>query len=240
MSDAMGEAVNAGASILMVDDDVVLAEKTCAFLAGKGYRTDHAPDVPTARSMISTTDYDCLLIDLVMPGTSGKILCREIVSRNDAGIIMVSSISDDAERIALLELGADDYVIKPFIELELLARVRAVCRRRRSGRKDQTRLTRFGAWELIEGERHLRNADGRVVTLTSSETQVLRYFLANPAVQCSREDLLAIARVRQHGGAGDRAVDALIRRLRAKIETNPGDPTFIQTVWGQGYVFQPG
>lgn len=240
MTDMDGKTAETGAHILMVDDDLVLAEKTCAFLLEKGYLIDHAPDVPTARRMIADTDYDCFLVDMVMPGTSGKVLCREIASKNDAGIIMVSSISDDAERIALLEIGADDYIIKPFIELELLARVRALCRRRKGGYASQARLTRFGDWELTEGERHLKNADGRIITLTSSETQVLRYFLSNPTVLCSREDLLAIARVRQHGGAGDRAVDALIRRLRTKIEPDPANPTYVQTVWGQGYVFQPG
>ena len=239
MNDAPHETDVTEAHILMVDDDLELAQTTCRFLAERGFDIDHAKDVPHARGMIEEGNYELFLVDLVMPGTSGKVLCRELASRSDAGIIMVSSVSDDAERIALLELGADDYIIKPFNDLELLARVRAV-RRRRKGRESQVRCSCFGAWELVEDERHLQHEDGRLVTLTSSEAQVMRYFTANPDVLCSREDLLAIARVRQHGGAGDRSVDTLIRRLRTKIESDPGNPKFIQTVWGQGYVFCPG
>lgn len=238
MIDAPGATEVTDARVLMVDDDIKLADTTCTFLAERGFGIDHAKDVPHARNMIAECNYDLFLVDIVMPGTSGKILCRELASRSDAGIIMVSSLSDDAERIALLELGADDYIVKPFNELELLARIRAVCRRRRK-REEQVRCTRFGPWELVEDERHLQHDDGRLISLTSSEAQVMRYFTANPDILCSREDLLAIARVRQHGGAGDRSVDALIRRLRSKVEPDPANPKFIQTVWGQGYVFCP-
>lgn len=240
MSDTSSETRATTAQILMVDDDLELAKKTCDFLIDRGYNLAHAPNVPVARQMITSTDYDLFLLDLMMPGTSGKVLCREIASRADAGIIMVSSIEDDAERIALLELGADDYIVKPFNELELLARVRALIRRRRGSQTGKTRIGRFGAWEFVENERHLKNDDGRMVTLTSSEAQILRFFAENPDVLCSREDLLAVARVRQHGGAGDRSVDALIKRLRAKIEPDPGNPSHVQTVWGQGYIFRAG
>ena len=236
----MTETVDASEHILLVDDDLELALDTRAFLIARGYRVDHAPDVPTARNMIAANDYDLFLLDIVMPGVSGKVLCREIASANDAGIIMVSSENNDAERIGLFEIGADDYIVKPFNELELLARVRALSRRRKGIRKTQMRNTRFGPWQLVEDERHLQNDDGRLVSLTSSEAQVLRHFVTNPDLPCSREDLLAIARVRQHGGSGDRSVDTLIRRLRSKIEPDPANPTFIQTVWGQGYVFHPG
>jgi DNA-binding response OmpR family regulator len=190
--------------------------------------------------MMADETYSLFLLDLVMPGTSGKVLCHEIASRIDAGIIMISSIDDDAERISLLELGADDYIIKPFNELELLARVRAVLRRRAGGTQGKSRVARFGEWELVENERHLKSEDGRLITLTSSEVRVMRFFAENPDVLCTREDLLAVARTRQHGGAGDRSVDALIKRLRSKIENDPSNPEYIRTVWGQGYIFRPG
>lgn len=240
MTDAVGEAALQSARILMVDDDLELARETCDFLVGKGFQIAHAPNVPAARQLIADSLYDLFLLDLMMPGTSGKVLCREIATRMDAGIIMVSSVEDDAERIALLELGADDYIIKPFNQLELLARIRALSRRRRGSQEARTRLTRFGAWELVENERHLKHDDGRLITLTSSEAQILRFFTENPDVLCTREDLLAVGRVRQHGGAGDRSVDALIKRLRGKVEADPGNPVHIQTVWGQGYVFRAG
>ncbi|XWN33338.1 MAG: response regulator [Devosia sp.] len=228
------------ARVLLVDDDVDGTEQISQFLQSRGFTVDKAPDVPTARRLIAEQDYDFFVLDIVMPGTSGKVLCREIATHSDAAIIMASSLSDDAERISLLEIGADDYIVKPYNPLELLARIRAVMRRRHANPKGAARLSRFGPWELVEDERHLRHDDGRIVTLTSSEAEVIRHFAANPGVLLSREDLLAVARVRQHGGAGDRSIDALIRRLRTKVEENPSDPTLIQTVWGQGYVLRPG
>ncbi len=240
MQDVADQSAVHDVRILICDDDVEFAEKVCAFLSDKGYRIDHAPNVPTARQMMSDETYGLFLLDLVMPGTSGKVLCHEIATRVDAGIIMISSIDDDAERISLLELGADDYIIKPFNELELLARVRAVLRRRDNSSQGKTRVTRFGPWQLVENERHLRNDDGRMITLTSSEARVIRFFAENPDVLCSREDLLAVARTRQHGGTSDRSVDALIKRLRSKIEADPANPDHIRTVWGQGYIFRPG
>lgn len=225
--------------ILIVDDDDTLAMQVNTFLAEHGYTVERASNVGHARTMIAQHPYDLYLLDIVMPGTSGKVLCREIAEASRSGIIMVSSLSDDVERIALLELGADDYIVKPFNLLELLARIRAYFRRMQVDKSRGQRLTRFGPWEFVESERHLRNDDGRLVSLTSSEAQVMRYFLANPGLVCSREDILAIARVRQHGGTGDRSVDALVRRLRAKIEPDTANPVFIETVWGQGYVFRP-
>ncbi len=240
MNEAADRSTVNNERILICDDDVEFAENVCVFLRHKGYQIDHAPNVTAAREKIETEDYDLFLLDLVMPGTTGKVLCHEIASRLDAGIIMISSIDDDAERISLLELGADDYIIKPFNDLELLARIRALMRRRHTGQKTQKRLTRFGPWELVENERHLKHDDGRVITLTSSEARVMRFFVENTDVLCTREDLLAVARTRQHGGAGDRSVDALIKRLRSKIESDPANPEHIRTVWGQGYIFRPG
>lgn len=226
--------------ILIVDDDEDLASQTRSFLSDRGYDVELANGVGPARKLISQQAYGLYLLDIMMPGVSGKVLCREIAETSRSGIIMVSSVTDDVERVALLELGADDYIVKPFNMLELLARVRAFFRRSQIGGADEKRRTRFGPWRFVDGERHLQRDDGCLVTLTSSEVQVIRYFLANPGLVCSREDLLAIARVRQHSGTGDRSVDTLIRRLRTKIEPDPANPTFIETVWGQGYAFRTG
>lgn len=226
--------------ILIVDDDEELATQVKSFLSERGYAVEWANGVRPARILISQKTHDLYLLDIVMPGTSGKILCREIAETSRSGIIMVSSLSDDVERIALLELGADDYIVKPFNLLELLARVRAFFRRTQVDRSQTQRLTRFGSWQIVENERHLKHDDGRLITLTSSEAQIVRYFLANPGLICSREDLLAIAHIRQHGGTGDRSGDTLISRLRTKIEPDPVNPVFIETVWGQGYAFRAG
>ncbi|MEO0477670.1 MAG: response regulator transcription factor [Planctomycetota bacterium] len=238
-AEAMGITGETDFRILSVDDDEDLSKTLQSYLQDRGYLVDRASDVPTARQLIKAAPYDLYLLDIVMPGTSGKVLCRELATQTRAGIIMVSSISDDAERIALLELGADDYIVKPFNELELLARVRSVLRRSERTRPGPRPTPRFGPWELAEGERHLQHDDDRLITLTASEAQVLRFFLANPNVLCSREDILAVARLRQHGGSNDRSVDTLIRRLRKKVEADPGNPRHIETVWGQGYIFRP-
>ncbi|MEO9779825.1 MAG: response regulator transcription factor [Sedimentitalea sp.] len=229
-----------GHRILIVEDDEELATQTRSFLEERGYDVEWANSVGPARKLISQNPYDLYLLDIMMPGVSGKVLCREIAETSRSGIIMASSVTDDVERIALLELGADDYIVKPYIMLELLARIRAFFRRSQVGDTGNQRPTRFGPWRFVDDERHLQHDDGRLITLTSSEAQVIRYFLTNPGLVCSREDLLAIARVRQHGGTGDRSVDTLIRRLRTKIEPDPADPVFIETVWGQGYAFRSG
>lgn len=226
--------------ILIVEDDDELGAQVQEFMTPRGFHVERANGVGPARKLISLKPYDLYLLDIVMPGISGKVLCREIAETSHSGIIMISSISDDAERIALLELGADDYIVKPFNMLELLARIHAFFRRSQRSNTGNLRQTQFGPWRFVNDERHLQNDDGRLVTLTSSEAQLMRYFLSNPDLVCSREDILAIARVRQHAGPGDRSVDTLIRRLRMKIEPNPTEPKYIETVWGQGYAFRLG
>ncbi|MBJ3775665.1 response regulator [Acuticoccus mangrovi] len=225
--------------ILFVDDDMALAQATAEFLRERGFAVAHAATAAQARQMVANETFDVFLLDIVMPGVSGKVLCREIAATQRAGIIMVSSLESDAERIALLEMGADDYIVKPFNPLELLARIRAFLRRR-AGDGPPARATRLGPWSIGEGGRLLKHEDGRVVTLTPSEAQVLRHFLANPGLVCSREEILAISRLRQHAGLNDRSVDNLMKRLRRKIEPDPAHPTYLQTVWGRGYVFVEG
>lgn len=231
------DAMTSSARILVVDDNAEIAQRAREELRLRNFPSDYAPDVPAARALIAQHPYDLYLLDIVMPGTSGKVLCREIAETSDAAIIMVSSLSDDAERISLLELGADDYIVKPYNPNELLARVRAVLRRKGASILRQTRHTHFGPWTMIDDERHLKHEDGRMVALTSSEAALMRHFLANPGTLHSRSDLLAIARMRQHSGIDDRSVDTLVKRLRKKIELDPSKPSFIQTVWGKGYTF---
>lgn len=225
------------ASILVVDDEQHYLETTSGFLVDDGYQVSTASNVAEARKEIAATRFDLFVLDIVMPGTTGKVLCREIRSSSTAGIIMVSSLSDDDERVGLLEMGADDYIVKPYVGRELLARVRAVIRRLETSTRQFESGAKFGDWQFLEGDRRIRHEDGRVVTLTNSEAELMRFFVANPNVACSREDILAISRMRQHGGYGDRSVDALIVRLRKKIEDDPKNPKLIETAWGRGYTF---
>jgi len=226
--------------ILIVDDDRDLATAVRQYLSDNGYFVQHAESVAAARRLIEEGHYDLYVLDLVMPGTSGKVACREIRMASQAGIVVASSLSDDDERIGLLEMGADDYIVKPFNPAELLARIRAVLRRLSGDRTRNTHAAKFGPWQFVEGDRHLKHEDGLVVTLTGSESEVLRYFVGNPDVLCSRDDLLAVSRMRQYGGAGDRSVDVLIGRLRKKLKRHPQDPDLIETVWGRGYIFRKG
>lgn len=221
--------------ILVVDDDVEFVNDVVTTLASRGYAVRSAGSVTEARTQLSEFTDDLILLDLLLPGTNGRVLCCEIAESTQAGIIVVSAVDDDAERIALLDFGADDYIVKPFNMLELHARIRAYFRRSKNNTLAHSH--NFGPWRLHENDRHLLHEDGRLVTLTSSEALVMRLFTASPGLVFDREDLLAVSRIRQHVGRNDRSVDNLIKRLRQKIESDPGHPTHIQTVWGRGYVF---
>lgn len=223
--------------ILVVDDDPEFTSDVVAALENRGHLVRSASSVTEARLLLSEFVDDLVLLDLLLPGTNGRVLCCEIAETTQAGIIVVSAVDDDAERIALLDFGADDYIVKPFNMLELHARIRAYFRR--SGKGSNRHSLRIGPWRLHEDDRHLLHEDGRLVTLTSSEALVMRLFAANPGIVFDREDLLAVSRIRQHVGRNDRSVDNLIKRLRKKIETDPGQPVHLQTVWGRGYVLNP-
>ncbi len=228
-----------GKSILIVDDDHILGEELETALASTGYTIQRCTNVPEARQLWNKTKVDLCLVDIVMPGPSGKVFCREISERTDAAIIMMSSLSDQDTIIALLDIGADDYIVKPFTFPEMMARVRAVLRRRTDRIKPHSVSTmQIGVWTFDLQLRRICNIDGLTVPLTQSEATVLRFLAQSPGVVFSREDILAVARTRQHAGKDDRAVDTLIKRLRRKIEVDPSNPTYILTEWGKGYTFQ--
>ncbi|SFU14508.1 two-component system, OmpR family, response regulator [Pseudovibrio denitrificans] len=226
-------------SILIVDDDHALGEELGKALITAGYTTHRTTSVPEARQVWNKTKIDLCLVDIVMPGPSGKVFCREIRERSDAAIIMMSSLSDQDTIIALLDIGADDYIVKPFTFPEMMARARAVLRRRKDHIQPHSASTlQIGDWTFDLQLRRLSNADGLAVPLTQSEATVLRFFAQSPGVVFSREDILAVARTRQHAGKDDRSVDTLIKRLRRKIEVEPSSPKHILTEWGKGYTFQ--
>jgi len=229
------------AAILIVEDDADLSRALAGFLEEQGYAVTSAADVPQGRAALRASSADLCLVDIVMPGPSGRVFCREVVEQSDRPVIMMSSLSDSDTVIALLELGADDYIVKPFEMGEMLARIRAVLRRNakaaaQAGPQASAGM-RFGPWGFEPGERRLRHADGFSVKLTPSETGILRFMLASPGTVFSREDLLAVSRTRQHGGADDRAIDNLMKRLRKKVEADTSAPRHLVTVWGKGYRF---
>ncbi|MEM8570890.1 MAG: response regulator transcription factor [Pseudomonadota bacterium] len=223
--------------VLVVDDDKAHCARLQTLLEGQGFRAETANNVALARNVAADNSVDLYLLDLQMPGTSGKVFCKEIADTSRAGVIVISGVDSDDDRIALLEIGADDYIVKPFNETELLARVRAYFRR--IGQRIVERVQTFGPWRLDDVGKRMTHEDGSVVTLTPSEAQVMRLFASNPGIVFDREELLAVSRVRQHGGNNDRSIDNLIKRLRRKIEADPANPVYLQTVWGQGYAFRP-
>lgn len=226
--------------ILVVDDDDDLRAQIARFLTQQGCVARVASDVAGARAVLSAEGLDICLVDIVMPGTSGKVLCREILERHGIPVVMMSSLSDEDTVVALLELGADDFLRKPFPMREMLARLRAVLRRRHVGAPSAQSQTRVvGGWTFDIVSRRLVGPDQFVRKLTPGETEVLRFLTNSPGTVFSREDLLAVSRTRQHTGASDRSMDMLIKRLRKKVERDPSEPEHVVTVWGKGYRYDP-
>jgi DNA-binding response OmpR family regulator len=222
------------ATILVVDDEPVVRDVVVRYLERDGFATVQAANGDDARGLIETRAPSLVVLDVMLPGTDGLELCRWIRSRADLPVILLTARVDESDRIVGLELGADDYVTKPFSPRELVARVRAVLRR------SQPERSRTGSLELgelrIEGGARRLSRGGREVTLTAKEFDLL-WFLANHrGVVFSRETLME--RVWGYQAALDTGtVTVHVRRLREKIEPDPSAPTYLQTVWGVGYRF---
>jgi two-component system OmpR family response regulator len=209
--------------------------------------TDHGFEVTAARSgrdldrVMSSGRIDCVILDVGLPGEDGLSICRRIRGKSTVPIIMVTGRGTDTDRIVGLELGADDYLPKPFNPRELVARVRAVMRRSVGGEQAPTPTPQtlvFEGWRLDMARRQLFAPDGTPRSLTSGEFNILSIFCQNPRKVLSRDDLLDLL----HGRAAavfDRSIDVQISRLRRKIETNLKDPSFIKTVRYGGYFFTP-
>ncbi|MEM8554854.1 MAG: response regulator transcription factor [Pseudomonadota bacterium] len=228
------------ARVLIVEDDDALGVQIQDYLASHGYAPSRATSVPDARVLLASDHPDICLVDIVMPGTSGKVFCREVVEANAASVVMMSSLSDEDTVVSLLEIGADDYLIKPFGMRELLARLRAVLRRQGPrAAPSETPVRQVGQWQFDLARARLASGDGFIRKLTPGEAGILRFLTSSPGTAFSREDLMAVSRTRQHGGSADRSVDNLVRRLRKKIEADPNDPRHIMTVWGKGYRYEP-
>ena len=227
----MSEAV---ARILVVDDDAELRTLISDFLAGNGYHVDNAADAAAMDGLLTQTSYDLVVLDLMMPGEDGLSVLRRLRGAGGPGIIMLSAMAEDTDRIVGLEVGADDYLAKPCNPRELLARVRAVLRRRSElpAAGPAGKIRRFGVWTLDIVQRRLERQSELPVQLTDAEFRTLSAFLDRPQRVLSRDQLIEHAR-----GLGsdvfDRAIDVTISRLRKKLA--PDDP--IRTVRNEGYMF---
>lgn len=234
--------MNTEPHILIVDDNREIRELLARYLEKNGMRTRAASDAKAARKELADWSIDLMVLDIMMPGEDGLSLCRQIRSEGKIPIIFLTAMDEETDRIVGLEMGADDYLSKPFNPRELLARIKAVLRRYYTlppgdvSVDEETRILQFGNWKLDIDRRHLEDAQGVVVPLSTAEFRLLSIFTAHPGVVLSRDRLLDLTQGRD-AGPFDRAIDNQISRLRRKIETDPKDPQLIKTVWGGGYTF---
>lgn len=229
------------AHILVVDDDNQVRQLIGRFLRENGYRVSGARDGREMRETLVSAAIDLIILDLMLPGTSGLDLCRELRTTSHIPIIMLTAKGEDTDRIVGLEVGADDYLPKPFNPRELLARIRAVLRRaalRHPGEAPRGRLIAFGGWTLDTLRREVTSADGVVVDLSGGEYDVLIAFVEHPNRILTREQLLELARNRA-SNAFDRSIDVQISRIRRKLESDGNASPLIKTVRGAGYIFLP-
>ena len=224
------------ATVLVVDDEPIVREVVVRYLEREGYATLEADDGNGARELLERESPDLVVLDVMLPGTDGLELCRWIRSRSELPVIMLTARGEEADRIVGLELGADDYVTKPFSPRELAARVRTVLRRARTGTQATDRLG-FGDVELDAHTREVRKG-GVDVRLTAKEFDLLWFLASHPRRVFGRDQLMT--RVWGYEAALDTGtVTVHVRRLREKIEDVPSEPRHLQTVWGVGYRIVP-
>jgi two-component system phosphate regulon response regulator OmpR len=229
--------------ILVVDDDVRLRDLLNRYLTEQGFTVRTVADATDMNRQLARERYDLMILDLMLPGEDGLSICRRLRGGGEKmPIIMLTAKGDDVDRIVGLEVGADDYLPKPFNPRELVARVQAVLRRRPptappgAPTADQ-QTVEFGAFKLNLAARGLTK-NGTDVPLTTGEFALLKVLVQHPRAPLSRDKLMELARGREFG-AFDRSIDVQVSRLRKLIEPDPAKPAFIQTVWGFGYVFIP-
>jgi two-component system OmpR family response regulator len=231
------------AHILVVDDHREIRDLVSRALVKEGFRVSTAADGKAMRKVLADSRIDLILLDLMLPGEGGLELCRELRSTSNIPIIMVTAKGEEVDRVIGLELGADDYVPKPFGTRELVARINAVLRRTRAEGSDDTSRPKakryaFDRWVLNVEARELVGEDGVSVPLSTGEFDLLLAMVTRPQRVLSRETLLDLARGRS-ATSFDRSIDTQVSRLRKKLEVDPADPRIIQTVWGGGYMFAP-
>src|SRR5688572_6356717 len=228
--------------ILVVDDDLRMRDLLVRYLGGEGYEVKAAADAAAMDKLLARERYDLVVLDLMLPGEDGLAICRRLRAQGAApAIIMLTAKGDDVDRIVGLEMGADDYLPKPFNPRELLARINAVLRRKAPagppGAPAEGGSLAFGEFELNLSTRTLTRA-GKPVSLTTGEFSVLKVLAQHPRQPLSRDKLMELARSREYE-VFDRSIDVQISRLRKIVEADPAHPRHIQTVWGFGYVFVP-
>ena len=228
------------AHLLVVDDHREIREALARYLGKHGYRVTTAENAAAARRVLETARIELVVLDIMMPGEDGLALCRQLRAKGDLPIIMLTAMAEETDRVVGLEMGADDYLTKPFNPRELLARIRAVLRRAHSlppqPPQPEARQLRFDRWTFDVARRELLGSDGVAVPLSTAEYLLLSAFLRHPGMVLSRDQLLDLTRGRE-AVPFDRSIDNQISRLRKKLERDPRRPELIKTHWGGGYSF---
>jgi len=222
--------------ILIIEDEPVTRATLTSYLEAQGYDVAEAASADVAEHILRDQRVDLLLVDINLPGKDGLKITREQRAKSDIGIILVTGRDDDVDRIVGLEMGADDYVCKPFNRRELLARIKNLLYRTSQSVHSTRHVYRFSGFVFDLHGRRLENVDGATVPLTRAEFEVLQHFVTRPGEVVSRDALMARVTHRQYG-TNPRTVDVLIRRLRTKLEQDPASPAIISTVHGEGYAF---
>ena len=223
--------------LLLVDDEADLREPLAEYLSRQGFAVVQAASAAEARSRLREALPDLVLLDIMMPGEDGLSLCRHVEATLSVPVILLTARGEATDRIVGLEIGADDYVVKPFEPRELVARIRSVLRRIAKGGPPPAvdQLFEFEGWRLDPLTRRLTAPDGAMVSISSVEFRMLTAFLEHPRQVLDRDRLLDLVQGRE-AHLFDRAVDNQVSRLRRKIEADSRNPTLIQTVWGGGYL----
>lgn len=225
--------------ILVVDDHNEIRDLLGRYLGQHGYQVSLAEGGETMRQVLARESIDLVVLDIMMPGEDGLSLCRYLRAQDGPPVIMLTAMSEEADTIVGLEMGADDYVSKPFSPRELLARIKAVLRRTETTTTKELSVTgqwQFKGWSLDIHQYQLTREDGLLVALSAAEFRLLKVFLEHARQVLSRDQLMDLTKGRE-ALPFDRSIDNQISRLRKKIEQDPKNPTLIKTVWGGGYMF---
>ncbi len=224
--------------LLLVDDERSIREPLAQYMTKQGFRVTQAGDAEAARTRMTAYAIDLVILDIMMPGEDGLSLCRHIRETSDTPVILLTARSEETDRIVGLEMGADDYVVKPFSPRELSARVKVILRRAAAGGTRQhapdSGSFAFAGWVLKSGERALIDREGVSVPLSTGEYNLLLALVTRPRQMLTRDQLLDLTQGRE-AAAFDRAIDNQVSRLRRKIELDAKNPDLIKTVWGGGY-----
>jgi two-component system OmpR family response regulator len=230
--------------VLVVDDDAEIRDLLSEYLQKNGYRVTAVAEGKGMWSALESGGrVDIVVLDLMLPGDDGLTLCRNLRARLDVPVIMLTARGEEMDRIVGLEMGADDYLAKPFSPRELLARIKSILRRARALprnlKPDSARALRFAGWTLDLTTRNLRSREGVVVALSGTEYKLLRVFLSHPNRVLNRDQLIDLMLSRD-ASPFDRSIDVQVSRLRHRLGDNPKEPGIIKTVRGEGYVLSAG